>query len=71
MEETKDLVHSDQATPPATPNKKTTHPFAAGKKVSVRKRVIFKEGRDQFFSRLACRFARKNHSVADRVMELH
>ena len=33
--------------------------------------MIFKEGRDQFFSRLACRFAQKNHSVADRVMELH
>jgi hypothetical protein len=33
--------------------------------------VIFKEGRDQFFSRLACRFARKNYFVADRVMELH
>jgi phage-related minor tail protein len=33
--------------------------------------VIFKEAWDQFFSRLACRFARKNHSVADRIMELH
>jgi hypothetical protein len=58
-------------TPPATPNKKAPHPFAAGKKLAIRKRVIFKEGREQFFSRLACRFARKNHSVADRVMELH
>ena len=33
--------------------------------------MIFKEGRGQFFSRLACRFARKNHAFADRVMELH
>ncbi len=33
--------------------------------------MIFKEGWDQFFSYLSFRFARKNHVVADRVMELY